>query len=381
MATYDWPEALEAASFEWGVQKAGLQFKGPYNGTTQALDFVAERWVVGVTLPPRKMVQAGAVEAFFNRMAGGVHRLRLWHMASGTRQERGAPRGSLRGSPQVSGAHVRGDSALRITGGAGRNLVTGGSFEVDTSGDGVANGWGGYANGDTGALTRTLEADSPQHGSKYQKITAAALGATSVDRAGVSQSVLLAAATQAPMVASCYVRMSAAVTARVLLRLYSGGVEQETRTLTQGDFSAGNDWLRMVLPFTPSVPIDEVQVLVFMQQGTGGGPYSLNVDAVQLEYGAAASDYEPRGGSLMAGDMLGVAGGQLLQVAENVFADDSAALDVPLVTRLRANVASGSAVTWNRPTAEFVLPAMQMRHLFTPGGALQGGQFDLEEVW
>lgn len=58
--------------------------------------------------------------------------------------------------------------------------------------------------------------------------------------------------------------------------------------------------------------------------------------------------------TLKAGDMLG-AGGLLLMVAEDCTANGSGVITVPLANRPRAALASGAAVTWNKPTAPFRL--------------------------
>jgi hypothetical protein len=198
MATYDWPEALVPQRAAWGSQGAGEQFKSPYNGTLQVVDYVAERWVVSATLPPARRVNAGAVEAFAMILRGGVHRVRVWHFG------RPVPIGTMRGSPTLSGAVSRGGTSLPITG------------------------------------------------------------------------------------------------------------------------------------------------------------------------GTASS-------TLKAGDMLG-AGGQLFMVASDVTLNGSGAGSVPVVHRVRATIAGGSAVTWNRPTGDFIVPAWLASVVHGPG-LIEGAALDLEEVW
>lgn len=72
------------------------------------------------------------------------------------------------------------------------------------------------------------------------------------------------------------------------------------------------------------------------------------------------------GQTLRAGDLIGV-GGLLLQVA----ADCTSAADVltvPLANRLRAAVADGAAVVWDRPTAPFRLVSRPVQR-YVPGYA------------
>lgn len=198
MATYDWPEALIPQRAAWGSMAAGDQFRSPYNGTLQAVDYVAERWMVSVTLPQARRVNAGAVEAFVNTLRGGVHRVRVWHFG------RPVPVGTMRGSPTLSAGVARGGTVLPITGG----------------------------------------------------------------------------------------------TANSTLRL---------------------------------------------------------------------------------GDMLS-AGGQLFMVADNVTLNGSGAGTVPVVHRVRATIGSGTAVIWNRPTGEFVVPSFTANVVHAPG-MIEGAALDLEEVW
>ena len=74
------------------------------------------------------------------------------------------------------------------------------------------------------------------------------------------------------------------------------------------------------------------------------------------------------------------AGGQLFQVASDVTLSDIGAATVPVVNRVRAAISSGGAVLWNRPTAEFILPAMQAGPVYRPG-AIESAALDLVEVW
>ena len=203
MSTFDAPAWLLPAQLEFGAQKSGVQFSGPFNGTRQAAEFVADRWVASVSLPGRKRVNAGAVEAFFNLMAGGVHRVRLPHLGSGTVREPYAPRGTLRGAPTLRVATARGNTTLELT--------------------------------------------------------------------------------------NCAV-----------------------------------------------------------------------------------------GATVLAGDMLGC--NQLFMAAADAVANGVGQMSVPLVLRVRAATAIGTAVVWQRPTADFIIPSLSARHVYVPA-FLASGQFDLEEVW
>lgn len=60
------------------------------------------------------------------------------------------------------------------------------------------------------------------------------------------------------------------------------------------------------------------------------------------------------GGTVRAGDLFG-AGGQILMASADATADGAGAITIPLVNRLRAAIATGQSVTWDKPTAPFRL--------------------------
>lgn len=122
MAVFDWPVALTPARCAIGSQGSGEQFRGAYNGNLQVVDFVGERWVMSVTLPQARRVNAGRVEALFFQLRGGVHRVRAHHFG------RPVPIGTMRGSPTLSASVSRGATALPITGGTSNGTLRAGDM-------------------------------------------------------------------------------------------------------------------------------------------------------------------------------------------------------------------------------------------------------------
>ena len=53
---------------------------------------------------------------------------------------------------------------------------------------------------------------------------------------------------------------------------------------------------------------------------------------------------------------------------------------VPIINRVRATIAQGASVTWDAPTIDMILPAMQPAVAYRPA-ILEGVAFDLEEIW
>ena len=106
MAVYDFPEALKASVASFCLSKAGVQFTSPFNGTTQSVGFVAERWKCSITTPGIATGQSGATEAYLNLLAGGLNFLRIYHPG------RPMPAGTLSGSPIIQTAAARGATQI-----------------------------------------------------------------------------------------------------------------------------------------------------------------------------------------------------------------------------------------------------------------------------
>lgn len=377
MPTIDWPTALLPQGCQLVLRKSGLQFASPFNGTTQALDFVAERWVLSVNLAQKLSTAPGAVSSFCNQLAGGVNRVRAWPF--GHNGATGMPIGTLRGTPTLGVAAARGDTTLQLTGCTGRNLLNGGSFEIDTNADGLADGWLAYAAGTVGSVSSVLVSGG-QHGAKRQRRSATGLGAASSDRVGLARVVGVTSGNRYAMSAYVALATGAAAQGQIYFDWYASA-DATTGFLTSSStaFSLTNTLTRQVL--TAAAPVGALSCKSYIWAQalvTGPGLADFDVDAVQFESAASASEFDG-GATLLADDYIGV-GGQLFQVAADCTANDAGAMTVPLVNRVRGTIASGSAVTWHKPTAEFIMPAMQAGPVFRPG-AIEGTALDLVEVW
>lgn len=110
MAVFDYPEALFPQAIEWGSTKTGVQHRSPFSGFVESILYPGETWRVSLTLPPAESrgPLAAQAEAFFGRLAGGVDRVRVGHFL------RPVPLGTMRGTPTLAIATVRGQLALSI---------------------------------------------------------------------------------------------------------------------------------------------------------------------------------------------------------------------------------------------------------------------------
>lgn len=122
MATYDLPAALCPQMASMGLRKTGVQFRGAFNGNLQAVDLAGERWVVSMTTPPKLSRAAGVLEAFSNLLAGGLNKVRLHH------PQRHVPLGTLRGTPTLQVATLRGSQSVVLTVASGATLKSGDMF-------------------------------------------------------------------------------------------------------------------------------------------------------------------------------------------------------------------------------------------------------------
>lgn len=84
--------------------------------------------------------------------------------------------------------------------------------------------------------------------------------------------------------------------------------------------------------------------------------------------------------TMLAGDMLGV-GSQLVQVAQDTQANGAGVMTLPITSPLRAQVASGTTLVWDHPTAIFMLSSNETRVAYGVGAVHPGFGVDLVEVW
>lgn len=370
MPTIDWPEALIPQTAQLVLRKIGSQFSSPLNGTLQAVDFIGERWVLSTSLAQMSARNPRGVDAFCNRMSGGVERVRVWAFHT-----KGVPRGNLRGSTSVLSTATRGMSSLNVAGAvASPNTLLRSGFDVNPGG-GLAPGWTLLATGSTGTVTasRVIGNGSPF----AQRVQASALGSSASDVVGVNYEIFAPVVAGNPYALSADVRNNGAAL-RVHIDWYATGASYISST-TQAFGPTGGEWgRRSVVGVAPAGAVG-ASLFVWMQAFPGGGAAWLEVDNVQFEATAVASPSWAGPPSLREGDYIG-AGGQLFQVAADVQLADDGTGSVPIINRVRSTIAAGSPLVWYRPTCDMVLPAMQAGPVRRPG-VIESTALDLVEVW
>ncbi len=367
MATIDWPTSkfFVPASITLGLDVSESTYTGFMTGNRTRTSNLADRMRMMVTLPPVLESQGGAArEAFLMgmRSRGDVVRMGMPH--------RKVPAGTLRGSPTVSASALAGARTFGITGAlAGSNLLLNSGFEIDTSGDGIGDGWEAYTNGTFSGQAFSLVAGSSSP--TAQRIFAATLGSGSGDLVGLRR------VSSQPVTAGDVYSLSADFTANAatfLVELYvdwldSGGAVVST---SRQSWTAPIGWTRLSLNAI-TVPVGAVNARVYVWQRTASSGTNLQsyVDNVQLELAATSSAYAGLP-TLIGGDFLAV-GGNLLQVAYvGVTLTDAGAGTVPVTLPLPKALSSGAAVSWSAPTGVWELDDDGLQ-LDYSAGILQGG--------
>lgn len=367
------PSWFDAAECELTLVPELRTFAGPFGGPTEVQDMLGDRWRMRLQLPDGDFRWGGRTAGLLNALRGGAQWLRVHHLGVPV------PRGTARGAITLSSTMAQGAATMVLANVCGLNALIGGSFEVDSNADGMADGWARYSAGSTGALTQALFSTTTEHGAKRQLVTAAALAGTSADRNGLQQvdrNVSHLAGLQVTFGASVAANASTRVVLSLQWKDVGGSV---ISTATSSDFTptGGSDQLAL----TATVPANAETVTAFIWQHSGtGGSHSMHVDIARLVAGASAGTY-PSPGQLLAGDMLGHNSEQLFQVYDDATASDAGALTVTTVNRARKAIASGQAIVWNKPAVPFQLittdgvPTAYLR------GRTRGQSIELVEAW
>ena len=123
-----WPDSLYPAGLEWRLMKAGTQFRSPFTGSLQAIDFVGEYWSVRMQFKGEgaRRPFSPLLDSWLGYLAGGVNQTDVYHWA------RPIPIGTMRGSPTVQTTTARGQSQLLITTTTGWTLLAGDLIKAGT---------------------------------------------------------------------------------------------------------------------------------------------------------------------------------------------------------------------------------------------------------
>ena len=376
MTTYAWPNTRQFVP-----QLAELRVvdnlqrlhESPLSGYTQTQSMPGARWGWGYTFPDQESADRQAMEAYLLRLSGREHRVQLWD------HKRPRPRGSIALSGVTLGAAAaQFATSLVLAGCVGSNRILNGSFEVDTDANGLADRWARYSSGTVGALSQSRSTGIVWGGSYSQNLVADSLGATSSDRQGITAAVIGASAL-AGVAVTISSRVLGTAGTQYSLEVYwrdgggtiIGSIISAPLTLTG---------VEQAISAAGACPAGTASAdLYAYQHSASAGAVGLYVDLVRVEAGAAVGT----GGesTLLAGDWLGLATGQLVRVVADATATDAGAMTVEVRHMLRQAATSGSAVTLDRPTALYMRAEAGLTMPRQPGPAEPGLSVDFVEAF
>lgn len=108
MTALTWPTTLVPASCEVGLQRQTVGHRSQISANYQGVELGSEFWKLTVNMAAQLQVDAGAVEAFFNQLVGGVQTVNAWHF------KRPVPVGTMRGSPTLNASAAQFSKSIQI---------------------------------------------------------------------------------------------------------------------------------------------------------------------------------------------------------------------------------------------------------------------------
>jgi len=116
------PAAFVPRSVQLDLMTTQRVRAAPFGGSEQATDMLNDRWMMSCALPDSPHAWGAWREAFIGAMRGQTRWVSLWHFV------RPQPRGTMRGTPTLSGAHAQGIGTLTITGGTASGTLLAGDM-------------------------------------------------------------------------------------------------------------------------------------------------------------------------------------------------------------------------------------------------------------
>lgn len=136
-----WPtdRAMQPVSAVFNLLTPSLDSTSPITGDAKEVELLGARWVYSPTFPAQNPADRAKLEAWLNRLAGRVGRLRMWHPG------RVLPKGTLRGSPLTVGTTAQHARQVTLAATNGKTLLMGDMIGVggqlnQVSDDCVASG-------------------------------------------------------------------------------------------------------------------------------------------------------------------------------------------------------------------------------------------------
>lgn len=358
--------------FTPGQQRFDLSEQSDTTGHTATRLGGPPRWTVALRTLDALEPQISALwKAIAVQLRGRVNHLALHDVSQPQ------PRGTARGAILTATTVAAGAASASLKAATTNNLLQGGSFELDSNADGLADGWTAYQTGTFGTITRVVNAGPALPGSfgaKYQRVSSSGLNG----RMGVYQ-LGIAVVPGATYTLQAEVGGSASITVEMTIQWYTSGGSFISESAAS---FASTLALRSVTGVAPSnAATARVYVLAY---NTTGASVLVDMDNVQLEAGPAATSY---GGypTFLQGDWLQIGSGvgsHYCMVTSDVTGNDIGDITVAFEPPTRKVFAGDTAVTWDRPKCHFKQRPDSLSWSGAAGSSMVGGfAFDLMEDW
>ncbi len=368
-------------AFSWGQQRFDTTEDSAASGHSATRLGAPPRWTASISCT--ELVEpelAGEWTALLAKLRGRINHLAVPYLPRLT------PRGTARGTLTLASTAAVGAASLSIAGARGTNALLGGSFEVDSNADGLADGWIRLSAGSTGTLTALLDADGTYivHGTRSQFLRAAALAAGSGNLHGIYQIGVPVTHLAGQTVTAA---VQVAGTMGTTLAIYVTWQAAGGGAIVGSDLFASIGANGGVQQLSGSVlcPANAATAYVEVRQSNGsGGVAAVYVDGFRLVAGSAAPTY-PGLPTLLAGDWLQVGtgvGSHFCMATDDAMATDAGRITVAIESGLRAAIASGTAVTYESPLCYMKQrPDAQSWQSRSSYGHLGGVTLELMEDW
>ena len=286
----------------------------------------------------------------------------------------------------MASSAAAGATSIAISGAAGAdgNRLVNAGFELDSDVDGLADGWTAFAAGSHGSVT--YGAGTVYGGSRAQRITAAALGTSGGDQAGLYSVVQVAGQAGQPY---CYAMTllgggAAAFSAVLYVQFVDASntvLATHSTTVSPSLSVYGQFYLANTVP----AGADRAVCYVWATARSGSaGLSALNCDNAMFQVGVSTpQDFATvtQAPTVLRGDRLQLGiGGQRVMATADATADAGGNLTLTFEPQLRAAVSAAAAVVWDKPTSTYVLDSPEL-NFPSRGGLLPGLAVNLVEAW
>lgn len=185
--------------------------------------------------------------------------------------------------------------------GAQANLLVNGSFEADVDSSGIGDNWNLYTSGVVNSVSATRVGGAPVSESTVaQRVTSTGLGTSNNDRIGVWQAIGDGIFANAPFIMGADVLSTTAAVLRFQINWNTAAGAYINSSVFTTTAPTGTRQ-RITTAMTSPAGAAKADVFVTIEANPSLSAAQLNLDAVKLEYGLAATAYTDRRAAVSPG--------------------------------------------------------------------------------